>query len=366
MPSATAVDLPVADLHFDRQNPRLAEHDITANAPEEEIIPILWETMDVLELVQSIVASGYFSHEPLIVARENDRNVVIEGNRRLAAVKVLLDRKMARENGWDVPKLKPSAAADLRTLPAIISDREESWRYLGFKHVNGPAKWSSYAKAEYIADVHQSFGIPLADVAAQIGDRHKTVERLYRGLMVLRQAEASGVYDRGDRSRTRFAFSHLYTGIGYSGISGFLSLQDDDPESASPVPEDSLQNLGDFCRWLYGDKTRDQPPVVERQNPHLRQLDAVLSNKEAVSALRDGEGLSRAYEISRDPASVFEEALLAGKRELQRARGYLTNYSGSKSLLDIAESIADLSDDIFAEMQRKRRSDGRRSRAESK
>ena len=120
MPSATAVvSLPVSDLHFDRRNPRLAEHDIAPNTPEDEIIPILWETMDVLELVQSIVASGFFSHEPLIVAREKDRHVVIEGNRRLAAVKVLLDRTMAREHGWDVPDLRPSAAAALRTLPAI-------------------------------------------------------------------------------------------------------------------------------------------------------------------------------------------------------------------------------------------------------
>ncbi len=364
MPSAAAiVHLPVSDLHFDRRNPRLAEHDI---ASDDEIIPILWETMDVLELVQSIVASGYFQHEPLIVTHEEGRHVVIEGNRRLAAVKVLLDPAMAQERGWDVAELQPAARARLTELPAIISDREQSWRFLGFKHVNGPAKWSSYAKAEYIADVHQSFGIPLSDVAAQIGDRHKTVERLYRGLMVLRQAERSGVYDRHDRFRTRFAFSHLYTGIGYTGISSFLALRDD-PESDAPVPEDSLGNLGDFCRWLYGHKPRGQPPVVERQNPHLRQLDAVLSNREAVAALRADEGLSRAYEISRDPGSVFEEALLAGKRELQRARGYLTSYTGSKSLLDIAESIVELSDDIFAEMERKRRSDRRRSRqAETK
>ena len=227
----------------------------------------------------------------------------------------------------------------------------------------GPAKWSSYAKAEYIAEVHRSFGVPLSDIARQIGDRHKTVERLYRGLMVLRQAEAAGVYDRESRFRTRFAFSHLYTGIGYSGISGFLSLGEDDAESATPVPEGSLENLGDFCRWLYGDKTRGQSPVVERQNPHLRQLDAVLANREAVAALRADGNLSNAYVISRDPSSVFEAALLAGKRELQRARGYLTSYRGAKGLLDVAESVVELADDIFAEMDRKRRSAKRRSRS---
>ena len=366
MPNPAANDrLPVTDLHFDRRNPRLAEFDLKADSDESEIITILWEAMDVLELVQSIAASGYFSHEPLIVARESNEYVVIEGNRRLAAVKLLLDGALAKDQGWSVPRLSRQAKADLKYLPVIVSDRRESWRYLGFKHVNGPAKWSSFAKAEYIAEVHGTFNVPLAEVAGQIGDRHRTVERLYRGLMVLRQAKATGVYDPDNRFRTRFAFSHLYTGLGYSGISSFLELKDDDPELATPVPDRAHENLGELFQWLYGDKRDRRPPVVERQNPHLRQLDAVLANREALAALRANNNLSNAYEISRDPGTVLEEALLAGKRELQRTRTYLTSYDGSQALLDIAESVVELADDIFAEMERKRRATGRRSRARS-
>ena len=362
MSNPTAIDhMRVIDLHFDRRNPRLVEYAVEADAEDDEIIPILWEAMDVWELVQSIAASGYFPHEPLIVAREHNEHVVIEGNRRLAAVKVLLDRKFAKDRGWSVPKLSAQARADLEYLPVIVSDRKESWRYLGFKHVNGPAKWSSFAKAEYIAEVHASFAVPLREVAKQIGDRHKTVERLYRGLMVLKQAKTAGVYDFENRTRSHLAFSHLYTGLGYKGINGFLDLRDDDPESATPVPGQALDRLGELCRWLYGDKQTDQRPVVQRQNPHLRQLDAVLANREAVAALRADNNLDNAFEISRDPGAVFEEALLAGKRELQRTRTYLTNYDGSRDLLDIAESVVELADDIFAEMERKRRAERRRS-----
>ena len=72
------------------------------------------------------------------------------------------------------------ALKKLKELPVIISNRKESWRYLGFKHVNGPAKWSSYAKAAYIAEVHRKYKVPLADIANQIGDRHNTVQRLNR------------------------------------------------------------------------------------------------------------------------------------------------------------------------------------------
>jgi len=344
----------VSDLHFDYENPRLAEYGITKATPEDEILMILWEAMDVRELVQSISASGFFPHEALIVAKEDGRNIVIEGNRRLAAVKVLLGGGKNKDLGWAVPALSKEARADLETLPTIFSTREEAWRFLGFKHVNGPAKWSSYAKASYIAVVHKTFGISLADIANQIGDRHNTVQRLYRGLMVLEQAEREGVYKRESVFRTRLAFSHLYTGLDYEGISNFLSVAPKEKETESPVPKEKLKELGELCVWLYGDRSQNLPPVVETQNPHLRMLNAVVANREAVAALRAGEDLNKSYEISRPATSVFEEALLAAKRELTAARAALSSgYDNSHELLKIAGSIANMADDLYTEMERK-------------
>lgn len=344
----------VSDLHFDYENPRLAEYGITKSTPEDEILKILWEAMDVRELVQSISASGFFPHEALIVAKEDGRNIVIEGNRRLAAVKVLLGGGKIQQLGWPVPTLTNEARADLETVPTIFSTREEAWRFLGFKHVNGPAKWSSYAKAAYIATVHKTFGIPLADIANQIGDRHNTVQRLYRGLMVLEQAEREGVYNLENVFRTRLAFSHLYTGLDYEGISTFLNVAPKENETDSPVPKEKLRELGELCVWLYGDRSQNRPPVVEMQNPHLRMLNAVVANREAVAALRAGEDLNKSYEISRPATSVFEEALLSAKRELTTARAALSaGYDNSHELLKIAGSIANLADDLYTEMERK-------------
>lgn len=185
---------PVKELHFDYQNPRLAEYGIGEGDSEDKILSILWQSQDVRELVQSIAASGFFPHEALVITKESGKYVVIEGNRRLAAVKVLLGE--AADKGWDIPKISPAAREKLKELPVIESSRKEAWRYLGFKHVNGPAKWSGYAKATYIAAVHREYGVSLVDIANQIGDRHRTVQRLYRGLMVV---------DQADRQRCRTA-----------------------------------------------------------------------------------------------------------------------------------------------------------------
>ena len=351
----------VSELTFDAKNPRLAGLEVGQS--EAELIKILWETMDVQELVLSIAASGYFEHEPVIVVQEDSKNVVIEGNRRLAAVKLLLSPHLGRELDADVPSITEERRDALREIPALVSSRKGAWRYLGFKHVNGPQKWGSYAKSQYIADVHRNYDVPLDDIAQQIGDTHKTVRRLYRGLMVIEQAEDIGAYQRSDRWRGHFAFSHLYAGLGYQGISDFLDLRSADDEDPQPIPLENKEKLRELLVWMYGSKREKIPPVIQSQNPHLRQLDAVVSSTEAVAALRNGVDLSVAFEASRPSGSVFEEALVGAKRNLEKARATLSSgYDGSKSLLGIAEDLADLAYDLHEEMQRKSRPSSRRRR----
>lgn len=347
--------VPVVDLSFDHKNPRLSEYGIAPRTSQDEVIRVLWEAMDLLELMQSIAASGFFRHESLIVAKENNRQVVIEGNRRLAAVKIFLDPKIAESNKWKIPAISSAAQLELQQLPVTRLDRQEAWRILGFKHVNGPAKWSSYAKAKYIADVQINYKISLTDIAKQIGDNHGTVQTLYRGLMVLEQAERTNVFQREDRFRKNLSFSHLTTGLGYRGLSSFLSLKPTHEESTDPVPHEKLEQLGELCKWFYGSKKDNCPPLVESQNPHLRQLDAIVKNREAVAALRSGVEIGAAFEISRPSSAIFEEALLDAKRALQKARAQLTTgYDKSEGLLKIAGTIANLADDIYDEMDRKR------------
>ena len=244
----------------------------------------------------------------------------------------------------------------------MLGTRYDAWRYLGFKHVNGPAKWSSYAKSQYIADVHRNFNFGLEDIARQIGDTHKTVQRLYRGLMVIEQAERMKVFSREDRWYNHFSFSHLYAGITYPGIGGFIGLRPETDEQPEPVPAEKGQELRELCLWLYGSKREETHPVIQTQNPHLRQLDAVVANREALAALRDSHSLEIAFEASRPSSNVFEESLLAAKRNLEKARALLsTGFDGSEELLRAAGTVANLADDLYEEMERKR-NPGRKKR----
>ncbi len=354
----TITEVDPRTLYFDSENPRIAEFSAGHELTEREIVRILWDVMGVEEIVLSIKASGFFEHEPLIATKENGNLIVIEGNRRLAAIKCILDPSFAdyigiNKNLLFVPE---EVKKTLDTVPVIVvNERKDAWKFIGFKHINGPAKWGSYAKAQYISLIKNEYQISLEQIASQIGDTHKTVQKLYQGLQVIEQAERVGKFDRADINAPRLYFSHLYTGLSYEGIKEFIGIKDVSEEVNNPVPEDKLDNLGELLIWLFGSLSRELEPVIQSQNPDLRRLEAVVKNKEALYALRDGVQLVVAYEISQPKDETFEQSLLEAKRALQKAQSYQTEGFDGKdeTMLKLAASVAKIADELYEGMEQK-------------
>ena len=61
----------------------------TTEQTQREIIQYLFDHDKALEIVRSIVTRGYFENEPLLAISERGHYVVVEGNRRLAALKAI-------------------------------------------------------------------------------------------------------------------------------------------------------------------------------------------------------------------------------------------------------------------------------------
>ncbi len=346
----------VHKLMLDGKNPRLAEFAIGSKPTQSELLKILWQQMAVDELAMSIAAIGYFVYEPIYITEEESKLVVIEGNRRVAAVKLLLDPEArSKLKITDLPRISAARAKEISTLPVVRTTRRDLWQYLGFKHVNGPAKWGSYAKAQYIAGVREQFDVPLESIAEQIGDKNRTVQRLYRAMMVIRQAEAAGVFTRENRYKGSFSFSHLYTGLDYEGFKRFLNIKDESSESEKPVPANRMAELGELCRWLYGDRRENVKPVIASQNPDLAVLDEVLLKDASIDSLRNGMPLLIARDVSLGDEKIFRQALSNAKSALQRAAGALTTGFTKEhpDLLQTGREIAEIADDIVDQMERK-------------
>ena len=145
----------IENLNLDPKNPRLGRDSITANLNEAELLKIM-STWALPELATSFLESGFFPQEALVVVEEATNKqgkqlVVIEGNRRLATLKLLY----AAANGNATSKLWQELAVSLSPtdelftrVPFIaVPSRKAVSAYLGFRHVSGIKEWRPAEKA---------------------------------------------------------------------------------------------------------------------------------------------------------------------------------------------------------------------------
>ena len=122
-PLMPPTDTPVGALYLDPKNPRLAGEELTVDQLDD-IAKMLWTDRAVNELVDSIAASGYWKHEELFATKEAGKLIVIEGNRRLAAVKLLTDDALRNRLGiTGLPTLSSAERQKLEMLPVIECKR---------------------------------------------------------------------------------------------------------------------------------------------------------------------------------------------------------------------------------------------------
>lgn len=340
-----------SDLHFDLKNPRLVEYPGLTN--EEDVINILWKNMDIGELVMSILSSGFFESEALYIVKEKGQYVVIEGNRRLAAIKAILYPELIK--GVDIKRfgfLTEEIKVSLKeSIPVIeLESRKDAWSYIGFKHVNGAAKWDSYAKAQYIASIHNEYDISLEEIARQIGDSNKITLRLYQGLMLLNQADRQTDFKIDDVYSNRVYFSHVYTAMNYESLQKYLDL-DMTKADINPVKQEKLKNLEEVLIWILGSKKKSIPPVVKSQNPGIRQLCQVLSQPDAIQLLRNGNNLDLAYEGSKEGYEVLYSSIIDAQNKIQKALSKITYYEGNEDLLRTTLNLAESADLLFRSMK---------------
>lgn len=352
-------------LRLDEQNPRLVDPSI-ARGGDDAIVQSLYRSGELKELLQSIAANGYLDYEPLIVTlpEASESLVVLEGNRRLAALKLLIDPGYAEKLGIPTPEIDDDLERTLHQVRVIrVEDRNAARPFIAFKHINGPHRWDSYAKAKFAAawyreERKQGEGQgALQSIANRIGDSHDTIKRMIAAIYVLEQAKKENLFEIEDRYHRKFNFSHLYTALSRSEYMRYLGLADRwrafDPEP-DPIEDDNLGRLKDVLLWIYGSASEDIEPVVKSQNPDIKSLGRVLSQAKAVHVLRATNSLEEAHGEAVPIVEKFSDALIQADEALRVAAGNLRAYDGKdESLLDIAANVRENSDLVYERMKSK-------------
>ncbi|WP_423927969.1 hypothetical protein [Candidatus Palauibacter sp.] len=292
---------------------------------------------------------------------EGPPHFVLEGNRRLAAIRLFTDHSLAariRERtgtAIKVPDMPPQYRATLDTASAFcVPDRDAARSFIGFKHINGAHRWDAFAKARFATKWHREGNVPLEEIARSIGDRHDTIKRMVHAIYILEQAESAGVFSVDDRNTTRFSFSHLYTALARATYRRFFGLVDAwtryEPKT-EPIPPDKVDELGEVLRWIYGSKEDDVQPVVQSQNPHLKMLGDVVVNDESLLILRETGSLEQAAASLEPVGAKFKSALVRARDELRQALAKLRGFDVRDTvLLDVAKDNLEAAETIHERM----------------
>ena len=191
MDTRQSTAISVQKLRLDSENPRLPEH--LHGADQEELLKYLHANAALGELATSFVDNSFFVHEPLIVSQpdETGTHSVLEGNRRLAALTILLrlDTAKALDLAFAIdPVPTAEQLGELREIPCFVVERpEDVHRFLGFRHIGGLKTWSAEAKARYLlAEVRRAHEKnPFTAVGRAVGSNAQGVRNPYIAMSIL-------------------------------------------------------------------------------------------------------------------------------------------------------------------------------------
>jgi hypothetical protein len=346
--------LPLDELDFDPQNPRFSRYFANDPQPEDHIVERMIKNENVQELMGSIAEQGYFSGEPLLVAKNGKRYIVVEGNRRFAAVKllrgdiasVLPSIKQLRETAKQIPP---------ETIPCIVfPERKDILRYLGYRHITGAKRWDSLSKARYLEELRQTFfaGLPLEaqlkSIAQEIGSKPSYVAQMLTGLTVFERAKETKFYGLQRVSEDDVDFGVLTTALSRTTISEYIGLENTRDIEAKQL---NAAHAKELFSWMFVQDTQGYTILGESRN--LSKLAAIVANPLAVIELKESADLEKAYLFSDGQTAAFSKVLRDADRKLRDVFKLTSEIDDfTPEHLEQIEKIMDLAEDVQSRIRR--------------
>lgn len=335
----------IDELLLDDENPRLPDE--YEGASQARLLKVLVEDYSLLEIGASIAENGYFSEEPLVTVRHPTLKkwIVIEGNRRLAALTLLAHPEQAPNDSrskWKGFARLPKARPD--RVPTLVYDtRKEITPYLGFRHITGVLPWRPYQKGRYVAQLVEKLKLEFDEIGRLIGIRSQTVREHYVTYTVVRQArESFGI----QTDKIEESIGVLRRALSDPNIRDFIGLDlgRTEKELAHPVKKSSSTKLRELFDWMVG---TDEKSAALTDSRSLTLFGRVLANRDALEALRSTNDLTYAGNLVGGEEARLLDLLRKAHLSLDQALPLVLRYRSSRDVIvaanrcvQIAKAIA--------------------------
>lgn len=320
------------ELDPDPLNPRLPAEVQRKDLKPAELFPYLDRVYDVFSIAESILRHGYFEAEPLVAIpslgksgkpRNPKRYIVVEGNRRLAALKGLANPKIRASlptKGWREIPADADVPVDVPVL--VVESRSQAAPILGFRHITRPAPWAPLPQAKYIADLVDDQGLSFAEVAALLSRGEPEVRSFYRNYWIRRQGEEKlGLRDSARITDNFGVFTRAMQNPGIRDYIGAPPPRGVD-QDYFPLPDDREEELSRLTTWLFGPPRNGGAAgeQVVQDSRQITSLGRVLEDQEALSILEDTNDLEAARQSTVDPISALVRSIRSSIASIKRVQ----------------------------------------------
>lgn len=304
MPDFVRKELSLEQLLLDPNNYRFHEDQYFMFAAEprfheSSVQESTWRRLrddGISELKTSLCTNGFMPMEPLVVreyAHVEDRYLVVEGNRRLAA---LMWIQKDIDAGVELPAHAP---AMLGRIPVVVVSHEDDdpaffEALMGVRHVSGTKEWRGYQRAKLVVTLRDERNLEAKEIADRVGMTTHEVNRRYRAFKALEQMRNHE--DFGDRM-TPGLYPLFHEAVSLPIVRQWLGW---DQHATRFTDEDELGQFYALITASEIDGVRQEPKIV--RHSEVRELKSILRNEEAKEALLDDH-------------TPFVEALTIAKKE---------------------------------------------------
>ena len=237
----------VSTLQLDVNNPRIRYSNDNLN--QTQIMKLLIENEKIYDLAKKISEEGYFVGEEPIICIENNKKVVLEGNRRVASLKLLQNPKKylstAKANVLLKNILENKIPPDDYKIRCHIAPNRLQANPIIYERHKGDAvkRWETGNQYSFVADMYMKDGLSVEDICDVLNETRGNVLKTIKVFNLFKEGqtimEKEGVHINTDN----FNLTNLERFYGVEEAKRFLgvSFNNDNGDITIKLPEEEFE-----------------------------------------------------------------------------------------------------------------------------
>ena len=276
----------------------------------------------IKDLITSFKTNGILKLDPIQVKEINESKdfIVIEGNRRTAALKYLYQEY---QKGNDVGKLTIESFKSLEVVHITDESPIQHLITMGLHHISGKTKWSAVNQAQLIHDLRHKHDMSEEEICASLSINKHRLRRSLRTLALIERYKNS---DYGDQfqSNQYAIFQEIVTRI---EMKDWLNWNEELYKPENRVNEEKLFS------WISKDEVieRDEydeettitkEPIITKSH-EIRELAKFINDSKAVQEMEESRSITAGFALSDAVgATRLQKAVNNIEKEVQAAFSY--------------------------------------------